>query len=124
MTLTDEEIRMKVAELMGYSMFGMMDIGLGPRLTAGIYPGQEQMDIIEVPHWPDCPAAALQLCDRMREKGWCVLIAGLDHDEGDKGWTVAVFNGGGNPIEASDPSLARAVTLCFLAAHSNEIRKA
>lgn len=111
MTLTDEEIRVKVAELMGW-----------------IYPGSTCLKLeswnrwippkgwggAKVPDYLNDPAAALQLCDRMHSEGWNSQIVGGVKEK----WAVTFHRGSIGPFfTASDPSLARAVTLCFLKCH-------
>lgn len=47
------KLRVRMAELDGYSDFGEMDVGLGPCLTAMYHPSQTEMSILCVPNYPE-----------------------------------------------------------------------
>lgn len=121
MTLTDEEIRVKALKILGWKNVRRTTIWKNRVMREGIFgtpPGKDS-DLYPNEPTPDPlidPADALQLCDRMHSEGWYEKHERLPEGE----WKVIFRMPGRFPVSSSDPSLARAVTLCFLAAHSNE----
>lgn len=135
MNLTDEEIRVKCAEAMGWRWVkarydGMsacppsarerlffLDAPLGPWrdwvLSESSEEGQMNISVIErLPNYLTSVDAALTLCDRLREEGWNVVIVGPGTI---KDWYVD-FAKNGTIHKTDDPSLARAICLAFLKA--------
>lgn len=136
---SDEEIRVKVAELMGvkpvsYGWFAYnpetdgialqadfkreiedwIDAGFNRRKT---YIAKEDL---RFPDYLNDPSAALQLCHRMREQGWQVATVGRSLNTI---WVVDFIQTNGLTIHsASDPSFPRAVTLAFLKCHELRTR--
>lgn len=120
MNLTDDEIRVKCAEAMGWKHCSMS----GDKLTnpdAYWYPPENytppgwkepcnMRHLSQLPRFESSADAALTLCDRLREEGWCLQIT---YGVTDK-WTVTFYQGQGRFFTVQDPSLARAICLAFL----------
>lgn len=139
MNLTDDEIRVKCAEAMNFDLHVIMKRGdyyrpgaCGytrsiqeawklPKVEAKkyeMYADRSDVSFCEkvliepapLPDYLGSVDAALTLCDRLREEGWCLQIT---YGVTDK-WTVTFYKGAGRFYGAADPSLARAICLAFL----------
>lgn len=111
MNLTDDDIRVKCAEVMGkHQYFGVLYPGC--RCTAcGDRIEEEKHNI---PNYSTSVDAALTLCDRLREEGW---KCSLENNERYEKWDCTFLKLGRPLAWSDDPSLARAICLAFLKVH-------
>lgn len=111
MNLTDDELRVKVATLMGY-VITKLD-GIWPDYYDITDPDGDTFRQIEiadlVPDYPASVDAALTLCDRLREEKHSTKFFRSPWGE----WSVEIVSSE-RCRDASDPSLARAICLAFL----------
>ena len=119
MNLTDDEMRVKCAEAMGWTRLSStaeenqsgLELWRSPLQTKGIMKGP-WFKFDAVPNYPASVDAALTLCDRLREEGWSVWISASVPANP---WTVSIAGKRGRPtLHTHNPSLARAICLAFL----------
>lgn len=119
MNLTDDEMRVKCAEAMGWTYHGHSpELRLGA-IACWTPAGREfdPMRLVLLPDYLHDLNAALTLCDRLREEGWTVQFYRHPLDQ----WRVELRRYAEDEWPyIEDPSLARAICLAFLKVKENQ----
>lgn len=116
MNLTDDEMRVKCAEALGWTYHGHSP-ELRVEAIACWTPACREFDpmrLVLLPDYLHDHNAALTLCDRMAAEDYDVILA---IEKGS--YTVSVWSGQMPLIDIEDPSLARAICLAFLKVHES-----
>jgi len=114
--MTDDELRMKVAELLGWTNIRI--IGLN-KIPKGTPPEHKETDVWVIPCYPKYIAMAWELVDIMQtipEGGGPRWEIEISSDVGDWCCTVAYEAWIGEVYEVHADSAARAITIAFILA--------
>jgi hypothetical protein len=120
MALTDEELRINAAELVGWTSIGSQTFPSGHTLVSGAKPGTTE-PIVFLPDYPHDIAAAWELVDSMVAAGHDVAInsyqSAEDHVSPFSTWCTVDEN---DELDSGGTTAPRAITRAFVLAMTKD----
>ena len=117
--MTDEELRIKVAELLGWTNIRIVGLNKIPK---GTPPGHKETDEWVIPCYPEYIAMAWELIDFLADIGDRHIMVRFDalrtDDENNPNWTIHISPDIRFDVDRKD--VPRAITKAFIMAMENE----